>query len=194
MALFFTSDLHLGHANAIKFTARPFVDVDDMNKKLIRNINETVGMRDELWILGDFSYKMTRDDAAAWRKKIVCKQVHLVRGNHDKDWQDMGVFTSVQDYAELKTGYGKVVLFHYPILDWNGKHNGSIHLHGHIHSTGEYNKAMLTADSRQFFPEGHSGAGEAYAPRMYDVGVDANGYRPISIDEIAARMSVTTSA
>ena len=25
-------------------------------------------------------------------------------------------------------------LFHYPIIDWNGKNNGSIHLYGHVHT------------------------------------------------------------
>ena len=55
--LYFTSDLHLGHDNAIEFTNRPFSTVDEMNLALVQNINETVGTDDELWILGDFSFK-----------------------------------------------------------------------------------------------------------------------------------------
>ena len=29
----------------------------------------------------------------------------------------------------------KIVLFHYPILEWNGKFRGSYHLYGHSHAT-----------------------------------------------------------
>ena len=28
----------------------------------------------------------------------------------------------------------RIVLFHYPIIDWNGKYYGSIHLFGHTHN------------------------------------------------------------
>lgn len=46
--------------------------------------------------------------------------------------------------------------------------HGAIHLHGHIHSTREYNE---------------------WNRRMrllrYDVGVDANGYKPVSLDEVS---------
>lgn len=45
--IYFTSDLHLGHANAIHFTERPFADVDEMNEQLISNINDIVNEEDE---------------------------------------------------------------------------------------------------------------------------------------------------
>ena len=32
--LYFTSDLHLGHANAITFTQRPFADVEEMDRMM----------------------------------------------------------------------------------------------------------------------------------------------------------------
>ena len=35
--IFFTSDWHMGHANSIKFDNRPFKDLDDMHKSIIRN-------------------------------------------------------------------------------------------------------------------------------------------------------------
>lgn len=58
MSVYFTADLHLGHANAIRFTSRPFQSVEEMDKSLITNINSRVLMEDELWILGDFSLKL----------------------------------------------------------------------------------------------------------------------------------------
>lgn len=42
--IIFTSDFHLGHANAIEYESRPFSDVEEMNKRLIQNINDTVVM------------------------------------------------------------------------------------------------------------------------------------------------------
>ena len=36
--IFYTSDLHFGHANAIKFDERPFTDVDDMADGMIQCI------------------------------------------------------------------------------------------------------------------------------------------------------------
>ena len=188
--IFFTSDLHLGHANAIRFTNRPFSDVEQMNDGLIRNINETIMANDELWILGDFAFKVNMDAAKQFRDQINCKTVHMITGNHDKDYTRDHIFQSVQHYKELKTEYGKFILFHYPIYEWNGAHNGTIHLHGHIHSTGSYNSANLQKKYIDRFPEKSFMKDSALGLRIYDVGVDANNYRPISITQIAELMNL----
>ena len=52
--LFFTSDLHLGHANIIRYCDRPFANVGEMDAELIRRWNETVGEEDVVYFLGDF--------------------------------------------------------------------------------------------------------------------------------------------
>ena len=188
--IYFTSDLHLGHANAIGFTSRPFLDVEQMNDGLIRNINETVMANDELWILGDFAFKVNMAAAKQFRDQINCKTVHIITGNHDKDYTSDHIFQSVQHYKELKTEYGKFILFHYPIYEWNGAHNGTIHLHGHIHSTGSYNTANLQKKYIDRFPEKSFMKDSALGLRIYDVGVDANNYRPISITQIAELMNL----
>lgn len=170
MALFFTSDLHLGHEAIIEMTARPFASVEEMNAVLIDNINETVSANDTLFILGDFSCRIRRDESIELLERIACRSIHLVKGNHDKDFSKFGVFKSIRDYRELRYGAEKrrFVLFHYPIASWAGMRGGSIHLHGHIHSGGDIlNKRNF---ENGFF--------------RYDVGVDANGYRPVSIDQI----------
>jgi calcineurin-like phosphoesterase family protein len=38
-SIFFTSDLHIGHLNSIKFDQRPFRDLDHMHEVLINNYN-----------------------------------------------------------------------------------------------------------------------------------------------------------
>ncbi|MCB5742485.1 MULTISPECIES: hypothetical protein [Veillonella] len=60
-----------------------------------------------------------------------------------------------------------IALMHYPILAWNRYRHGSMMLHGHIHSTGEYNERNRVEGIRR-----------------YDVGVDANHFYPVSLDEI----------
>lgn len=89
--IWFTSDTHFGHENVLKFTDRPWETIQQMNSVIVANINARVDMNDELYILGDFSFKMTTQDAYGLRKKITCKKVHLVPGNHDKDWTQPAV-------------------------------------------------------------------------------------------------------
>ena len=188
--IYFTSDLHLGHENAIEFTNRPFSDANEMNNILIDNINNTVGEKDELWIIGDFSYKIDKEEVKRLREKIKCKHIHLVKGNHDKNYADSDIFESVQDYKQLKTIYGRFILFHYPILEWNASHYGSVHLHGHIHSTGEYNEENMKKKLCDRFTYAHSSKDKELGLRIYDVGVDANDYKPISIAEISEKMNL----
>jgi len=171
--LYFTSDLHLGHNNVIRHTDRPFETVEAMNDALIANINNTVMPNDTLYILGDFSYRVTVEEAAALARRIRCRSLHLIKGNHDKHWEGGGIFKTVQDYLHFKHEGLKLTLFHYPIMDWSGaRHNEeglqSLHLHGHIHSR----RPDLNLDnfSKRIF--------------RYDVGVDANGYRPVSLEDI----------
>ena len=188
--IFFSSDLHLGHANAIEFTKRPFASIDEMDQVLIDNINQTVQANDELWVLGDFLYKKSREDVRDYRRQINCRNVHLVYGNHDKDYSQDHIFQSVQHYKELKTEFGRFILFHYPILEWNAAHYGSVHLHGHIHSTGEYNADNLQKKLADRFPAGHTPKNGDLNLRIFDVGVDANEFRPISLTQIAALMGL----
>ena len=186
--VYFTSDLHLGHTNAIEFTNRPFSSVGEMNRVLIQNINDMVGIDDELWILGDFAYKVGREEVRRMREQIKCKHVHLIAGNHDKDYSQDGIFQSVQHYKELKTVYGRFILFHYPILEWNAAHYGSVHLHGHIHSTGKYNEDNLKKKYCDRLTYGHSSKEVDLGLRIYDVGVDANDFKPVSLEHIADKM------
>lgn len=64
----------------------------------------------------------------------------------------------------------KLILSHFPLMDWPSMSHGSWHLHGHIHSCGTvYNEL-----NRQ------------QGLMRYDVGLDANGYMPVSWDQVRA--------
>lgn len=166
--IYFTSDLHLGHKNVLKHCYRPFDTIEQMNKHFISNINNTVGMNDELYILGDFTaYGVKRGDGMRFREQIKCRNVYLIYGNHDKDYRECRCFQGLFHYHEVKTDEGKIICFHYPIHVWNQKHHGSLHLHGHQHNKPEYNFGN-----------------KKIGLLRYDVGVDANDYAPVSLDYI----------
>jgi hypothetical protein len=53
--VWFTSDTHFGHTNVIKYSGRPFADVNEMNEKLVLNWNAIVKPGDVVYHLGDFA-------------------------------------------------------------------------------------------------------------------------------------------
>lgn len=168
--IFFTSDLHLGDLGMIRKLGRPFSSVEDMNKKLIENINLSVEPDDVLYILGDISNRIGRDASANIIRNINCKNLYLIKGNNDKDYSRLDLFKSIEDYREFKhqPSNTRFCLFHFPIRNWAGQRGGSVQLHGHIHSKGSrYNTNNFERKKWQ-----------------YDVGVDANNYSPVNIEQI----------
>ena len=164
--IYFTSDPHLGHRFVL--TNRPqFSSVEEMNEILINNINQTVTPKDTLYIIGDATNRLKQDEASDLLRRIRCNKI-LIRGNHDKEYGP-GIFTETHDYLELTYNKHTYILCHYPFICWKRMKHGFINLHGHIHSSPEYN-------------EEHHAIGRL----QYDVGVDANGYKPVSIAEIEA--------
>lgn len=53
--------MHLGHKNVLKFDARQYERVEEMNEALIANWNTKVSDEDDVWILGDFCYRSDKD-------------------------------------------------------------------------------------------------------------------------------------
>ena len=77
--IWFTSDTHFGHANIIKYCVRPWKTVEEMNEALVANWNATVGVRDEVWHLGDFAFREALHDFVPRLRG----RINLVLGNHD---------------------------------------------------------------------------------------------------------------
>jgi calcineurin-like phosphoesterase family protein len=88
--VFFISDSHYNHSNICRATSnwgddsktRDFKSLDHMNSVLVDNINSMVGENDILFHLGDFSFGGF-DKIGEFRSRILCKNIHLVLGNHD---------------------------------------------------------------------------------------------------------------
>lgn len=53
--IWFTSDTHFSHKRIIDMTKRPFADAQEMDERLIENINARVKADDVLYHLGDLA-------------------------------------------------------------------------------------------------------------------------------------------
>jgi len=76
----FTSDLHFGHRNVINYCNRPYKDLEEMHKALIKIWNDTVKEGDTVYVLGDFSLNKK------WSQTIIPLlkgNKILISGNHD---------------------------------------------------------------------------------------------------------------
>ena len=146
---YFTSDLHFSHKNIAKFCPqfRPFDNVEQMDEFLIRTWNETVTPEDTVYNLGDFSFAQDHKQIERVLSRLN-GQHHLIYGNHDHVIRQHADFfrsqtkhdghpllSSIRPYLKLKLPEIKntLVLFHYPIQEWDGCYQGWYHLYGHLH-------------------------------------------------------------
>ncbi|MBI4052659.1 MAG: 2'-5' RNA ligase family protein [Candidatus Diapherotrites archaeon] len=123
---FLISDLHLDHANIIKFCKRPFKNVEEMNRALVDNWNKTVSKNDTVYFLGDMAYGKNSRSAKYWLSKLNGKIV-FIEGNHE----DIG---NMKSYTQIILNFGqeRFLLIHDPALkpaDWQGWV-----IHGHKHN------------------------------------------------------------
>ena len=133
--IYFTADCHFGHRRIIEYCNRPFDHVHIMDQVIFDRINETVGVDDTLYILGDFCFRGKKP--IEYRSRIVCQDIHLCIGNHDcrRDFNnDLQGFSSVQEVKEIIYCNQRIYLSHYPHRSWPASHKGSYMLYGHVHS------------------------------------------------------------
>lgn len=151
---YFTSDEHYGHSNIIKYTNRPFNDVQEMDNELIKRHNERVKKGDIVIHAGDFSLIKNRKRVQGYINRLNGSHVFL-KGSHDY-WLPKNHISIYQ--KKIYDEY--IVVCHYAMRTWHRSHYNSYQLHGHSHGT-------LKPDGKQL-----------------DVGVDNNNYYPFSFDEI----------
>ena len=170
MTTWVTSDLHFGHKNIMSFCpesrARFRNDVTYMNESMVKEWNDLIAPEDTVYILGDVAF-MSGSDAGRTVMRLNGTKI-LVEGNHDrKTLQDAtfrNAFAEVHKYLDINYNGTKVVMFHYPIAEWDQMHRGAVHLHGHLHG-------------------GISGM-EKY--RCRDMGMDATGMIAITMEAAIA--------
>ena len=75
----FIADTHFSHANIIRYTKRPFADVEAHDQMLIDNWNRHVASEDDVYFLGDFAFKF-RDRAKEIRRQLHGAQIFFIEG------------------------------------------------------------------------------------------------------------------
>lgn len=159
----FTSDSHWGHANIIKYCNRPFKNVWEMNHVLIEKWNAVVKPTDTVYHLGDFAFLAPRQIKDLL--KCLNGNITMVLGNHDGPAHNYPGVTIVKDSMSLKLEDGtELFMTHYPEVAEKEGFN-KLSLCGHIHTAW-----------RSWKPREHN--------IIYNVGVDAWNYQPITIDDI----------
>jgi calcineurin-like phosphoesterase family protein len=180
--LFFTSDTHFNDSKIIKQYGRVFSDIESMNTKLISNWNTVISPTDEVYILGDL---MVGGNGIAANELLSQLNgiKYLIRGNHDdyaddKDF-DRNLFKWVKRYAVLKYNGYRIVLFHFPIFEWDGFFSkNTIHLYGHIHNQKIYSK------QRKRY--------KGLPKSAVNICTDLTNYYPVSIDSLFAYINNNT--
>ncbi len=171
--IWFTSDTHFGHNKIIEYCSRPVTDAREMDELMLKNINDNVKPEDTLYHLGDFGTGGWTNMVSVL-KRIKCKDLHYIIGNHDKNMmypEVQAMFKSFQHYKEIIVENHRIVLCHFALLEWHQMHRGAWMLHGHSHNTLPYPDMIKNC-------------------KILDVGVDMPDWnmRPVSFDEIKAIM------
>lgn len=81
MSFFYIADLHIGHANVIKFDNRPFADLNEMHNTIVDNWNRVVRGDDTVYILGDFCW--AKESEWPFYLGPLAGQKVLIRGKYD---------------------------------------------------------------------------------------------------------------
>lgn len=194
MTTYYTSDLHFGHLNIIRFCDRPFEGVSTMNARLVQLWNETVTDDDTVWVLGDVALGAL-DDSLTHIGRLAGRKI-LVPGNHDRCWEgDRALrkgepeareqrraaarerylaagFAEIHDRpSRVVVGDQEVELSHFP---YEGDSHGEDRF-------VEYR----AADRGDWIVHGHVHDTWRQRGRQINVGVDAWGGRPVPAETIA---------
>jgi calcineurin-like phosphoesterase family protein len=144
-----------------------------MNKTIIRNINNTVGKNDILFLLGDISM---RPEGNQWLGYLECR-TRIALGNHDTNdarrFDSFGI-TDVHMGFEVKINNQRGIMTHIPIhpaclTRW------SFNIHGHLH----YHRI-----ERYVQPESAGHYQDGYDPRYHCVSVEQINYTPVLLESL----------
>lgn len=159
--IWFTADTHFNHSNIIRYCNRPYQNINDMNRDIMEKWIKVVKPNDTIYHLGDFGF----GNLSGILDRLPGK-IRLIKGSHDKSaLRFKGKFEYISPLVEVGIEGITVVMCHYAMRTWHKSHFNSWHLYGHSHGT--------------LPPIGKS----------WDVGVDNNGFIPLSWEQIKEIMA-----
>lgn len=166
---YYIADTHFGHANILNLCNRPFNSIEEMDETLIKNWNDTVSNQDDIYILGDFSFKSK--NPAEYLKKLNGKK-HLIIGNHDnkliKNKECYKYFEEMEDIKVVNDNGLQIFCCHYPLVEWLGYYRNVIHFYGHVHNSFNNTTTCYAANMKN----------------AYNVGADILNFTPKTAKEI----------
>lgn len=162
---FFIGDTHFDHKNTIiKFIHRPFPNVTEMNEVIKNNWNRSVGERDRVYFLGDYTGPPSRnlkkyyEQLGYWNKQLNGDKVSIL-GNHDRN----GGCLEFEKARILKVGQHNFLLIHNPsdkkIKTTKARYDWIIH--GHVHNNemdrypfinGEHKTINVSSEMTKYKP------------------------------------------
>lgn len=172
MIRYWTSDLHLGHHNIIRYCQRPFENADIMNARLLAEANMRVKDTDSCMHLGDFCYGK---GATEYFDALSGTWV-LIRGNHDRN----NKVKVVADHGFARLGKYRVFFSHEPYYYIDIQGQGTSKLHDSLvdHINAHCNLALCG--------HVHNNWKISWSGKIptINVGVDMWDYRPVSDEEL----------
>ena len=177
MKYWFTSDLHLGHHNIIRYCNRPFTCVEHMNDVLIKNWNKRVHEGDIVFHIGDFCFKNSAGGKAGegltYKAKEYEEQLNgtiiHIKGNHDKN----NSLRTIVESIVIKYGPHYINCVHIPE---NYNDNYAINFVGHVHEKWAFKREQcLFADRPRPWTD------------FINVGVDVNNFEPKTFEELYSK-------
>lgn len=147
---FVLSDLHLGHTPILGFCRPWFKTIEEHDDHIIKQIEETCGQGDYLWLLGDVAFKR---DALMRLKDLKCN-VSLIGGNHDNFNADtyLRVFEQVRGVAQMRREGGDVLFTHIPMHPEQTRWKYNIHGHLHTYHVGDDRYINVSCEPMNFKP------------------------------------------
>lgn len=147
--IFVTSDTHFGHNQEFVYKTRGYDNPLDMNKDMIKIINDTVGKDGILLHLGDFCLNTTYEEYHNILRGLKVKEIWMLWGNHNNPiqksyggtreqicaWNQNIFIRYLNHYYTFRRGKKEFVCFHFPLQIWDNCVNGSMHLCGHSHGS-----------------------------------------------------------
>ena len=162
--IFFMADLHLGHANIIRYCSRPFrfPDAGEMDRVLTGNWNATIAPGDRAFFVGDLRYG--RDAAPATEyASLLAGSIMFIHGNHDTDLPG-----SVESVT-IEYGGLQFFIIHDPD-NASPDFEGWI-IHGHHHNNNLREFPFIN-----------------FRKRHVNVSAEVIGYAPVTLREITCRI------
>lgn len=167
-AEFVIGDLHLGHANIIRYCARPFPrkTAREMDEVLIRNWNRRVRPTDTVFFLGDLA---AGGRSAEEYLRRLNGTIRFIQGNHDS--------LSLGGAEELRIRYSEYdfLLTHDPKrVEGPGGFSGWV-IHGHTHNNDLKRYPFLDVPNRKI-----------------NVSAEVIGYQPLALSRLCELMATSS--